>query len=141
MLDLSRCFKNWVQAIVRMMFIPGMFPEIYCCMVTIGTICKISLTNVLRRVLWGQVSGAKRHPWWFIIIFITNLNGGGVGDLESGKLATSRDIANDLMEPNACSGLRGAPNTEAIPLQNVQCSFVYYNPKFLFLLSFIHYTI
>lgn len=43
------------------------------------------------------------------------LNGGGVGERDSGKLATSLDIASDLMEPNVCSGLRGAPRTDAMP--------------------------
>lgn len=47
---------------------------------------------------------------------VSYLRGGGVGERDRGKLATSRDIARDLMDPNACSGLRGAPKTDAIPL-------------------------
>lgn len=50
-----------------------------------------------------------------MVLFIY-LIGGGVGDLDNGKLATSRDIARDLIEPKVCSGLKGAPSTEAIPL-------------------------
>lgn len=52
----------------------------------------------------------------YIIEQFLYLNGGGVGERDSGKLATSLDIARDLMEPKVCSGLRGAPSTEAIPL-------------------------
>lgn len=48
---------------------------------------------------------------------ISYLIGGGVGDLDNGKLATSLDIAKDLMDPNAWSGLRGAPRTDAMPLK------------------------
>jgi hypothetical protein len=52
-----------------------------------------------------------------ILIINCYLKGGGVGDRESGKLATSRDIARDLIDPKVCSGLSGAPNTDAIPLK------------------------
>lgn len=49
-------------------------------------------------------------------LLFSYLSGGGVGDRDSGKLATSLEIANDLIEPNVCSGLSGAPNTDAMPL-------------------------
>lgn len=45
------------------------------------------------------------------------LNGGGVGERDSGKLATSLEMASDLIEPKVCSGLSGAPKTDAMPLK------------------------
>lgn len=50
-------------------------------------------------------------------MFFNYLRGGGVGDRDNGKLATSREIASDLIDPKVCSGLNGTPSTDAIPLK------------------------